>query len=103
MKYRALKGQRITWPVGGVRAEPGQVFEGYDTEGNQQQRALARRWLRGQWTRCVPVSDTDAPDAVGNEMPPDLKDSMRALQAVVETRELFKPPTLSYELTDPEA
>ncbi len=70
MKYRVKEGQQVSWPNGRPRARAGEVFEGHDTGGVPARNVLARRWMQGQWTRCVPVIDEDEQiTACGNEMP----------------------------------
>lgn len=87
MKYRVKDGHTVNWPDGTLRARAGEIFEGYDTEPDSKRNIAARGFMRGQWTACVPVTETDiACDAVGNALPPAFLDRLREVGPEVVTR-----------------
>ena len=79
MKYRLTTGPALRWPDGSVRAEVGEVFEGYDRKGTERQRKAARAWLRAGSGRIVPEPDADV-TAEGSPMPEEMQLAMRELE-----------------------
>lgn len=79
MIYRVHEGKTILWPDGNVRARGGECFDGNDTGGTPSQNVLARGWLRGQWTSCVPMLDGKADESC-SAMPDQLFELMREAQ-----------------------
>lgn len=52
--YKAREGCTVYWPDGTVRAEPGDYFDGFDTEGSPSANALASTMLFNEREKFYP-------------------------------------------------
>jgi len=66
--YRANEDATILWPDGSVRANGGEVFEGFDTDGTTRGIRYASGLLHG-WRKVIsPAPDGAAPNRI--DVPP---------------------------------
>lgn len=76
--YQVREGETVRWPDGSVRAESGEIFDGYDTSGDPAVRGFARKLMRGQWGSVEITFDATTVD---RPMPDEIFAAFRAISA----------------------